>query len=67
VTVDAALLEQSSSINLEANLNKLPQLAPSLTQFGPPEGRGDINSTATNTPGATTVSLRQLGPTATSC
>ena len=61
VTVDAALLEQSSSINLEANLNKLPQLAPALTQFGPPEGRGDINSTATNTPGATTVSLRQLG------
>jgi len=61
VTVDATLLEQSSSINLEANLNKLPQLAPALTQFGPPEGRGDINSTATNTPGATTVSLRQLG------
>lgn len=61
VTVDTALLEQSSAINLEANLNKLPQLAPALTQFGPPEGRGDINSTATNTPGATTVSLRQLG------
>ncbi len=60
-TVDAELLEQSSSVNLEANLNKLPQLAPALTQFGPPEGRGDINSTATNTPGATTVSLRQLG------
>jgi outer membrane receptor protein involved in Fe transport len=60
-TVDAELLEKSSAINLEANLNKLPQLSPSLTQFGPPEGRGDINSTATNTPGATTVSLRQLG------
>jgi len=60
-TVDSALLEQSSAINLEANLNKLPQLAPALTQFGPPEGRGDINSTATNTPGAATLSLRQLG------
>jgi len=61
VTVDSDLLDKSSAINLEANLNKLPQLAPALTQFGPPEGRGDINSTATNTPGATTVSLRQLG------
>ncbi len=61
VTVDTDLIEKSSSINLEANLNKLPQFAPAITQFGPPEGRGDINSTATNTPGATTVSLRQLG------
>jgi iron complex outermembrane receptor protein len=61
VTVDTALVERSSAVNLEANLNKLPQFAPALTQFGPPEGRGDINSTATNTPGATTVSLRQLG------
>ncbi len=61
VTVDAELVEKSASVNLEANLNKLPQFAPALTQFGPPEGRGDINSTATNTPGATTISLRQLG------
>jgi outer membrane receptor protein involved in Fe transport len=61
VTVDASLVEKSASVNLEANLNKLPQFSPALTQFGPPEGRGDINSTATNTPGATTVSLRQLG------
>ncbi|HEY6817018.1 MAG TPA: TonB-dependent receptor [Croceibacterium sp.] len=61
VTVDAALLEQSSSINLEANLNKLPQLAPALTQFGPATGRGDHEPTAGSTPGATTVSLRQLG------
>ncbi|HLT20530.1 MAG TPA: TonB-dependent receptor plug domain-containing protein, partial [Thermomicrobiales bacterium] len=61
VTVDAALLEQSSAINLEANLNKLPQLAPALTQFGPPTGRGAHEPTVVDTPGATTVSLRQLG------
>jgi iron complex outermembrane receptor protein len=61
VTVDSAVLEKSSSINLEANLNKLPQLAPALTQFGPLTGRGDHEPTAGSTPGATTVSLRQLG------
>jgi iron complex outermembrane receptor protein len=60
-TVDADLLEKSSAINLEANLNKLPQLAPALTQFGPASGRGDHEPTAGSTPGATTVSLRQLG------
>jgi outer membrane receptor protein involved in Fe transport len=61
VTVDSNLLEKSSSINLEANLNKLPQLAPALTQFGPLTGRGDHEPTAGSTPGATTISLRQLG------
>src|SRR5690606_28281772 len=33
VTVDAELLEESSAVNLEANLNKLPQFTPALTQF----------------------------------
>jgi outer membrane receptor protein involved in Fe transport len=57
VTVDSALLEKSSSINLEANLNKLPQFAPALTQFN----SDDIQSSANVTLGASTVSLRQLG------
>ncbi len=57
VTVDADLIEKSASINLEANLNKLPQFSPALSQFT----TGDIQANANNTIGASTVSLRQLG------
>lgn len=57
VTVDADLIEQSSSVNLEANLNKLPQFSPSLTQFDTAE----IQPNANRTPGISAVSLRQLG------
>jgi len=57
VTVDAGLLEQSSTAAIEANLNKLPQFTPAKT---PTQG-GDIQPTATNTPGAATVSLRGIG------
>jgi outer membrane receptor protein involved in Fe transport len=57
VTVDADLIEQSSQINLEANLNKLPQFTPALTQFN----TGDFQANANNTIGVSTVSLRQLG------
>jgi outer membrane receptor protein involved in Fe transport len=57
VTVDADLIEQSSSVNLEANLNKLPQFSPALTQFD----TADIQPNANSTPGASTISLRQLG------
>jgi outer membrane receptor protein involved in Fe transport len=57
VTVDSALIEKTSSVNLEANLNKLPQFAPSLTQFS----SDNIQSSANTTLGASTVSLRQLG------
>jgi outer membrane receptor protein involved in Fe transport len=58
VTVDEALLEQSSTAALESSLNKLPQFTPAQT----PTIGGDIQPTATNTPGAATVSLRGLGP-----
>jgi iron complex outermembrane recepter protein len=61
VTVDSDLVEKSSSVNLEANLNKLPQFAPAVTQFISAAGRGDIQANANNTLGATTVALRQLG------
>jgi iron complex outermembrane receptor protein len=57
VTVDEGLLENSSTAALESNLNKLPQFTPAQT----PMGGGDIQPTATNTPGAATVSLRGLG------
>lgn len=57
VTADEALLEQSSTAALESNLNKLPQFVPAQT----PTAGGDIQPTATNTPGAATVSLRGIG------
>jgi len=57
VSVDSDLIEQSSSVSLEANLNKLPQFSPALTQFD----TGQIQPNANTTPGASTVSLRQLG------
>jgi len=57
VTVDEGLLEQSSTAAIEANLNKLPQFTPSRT---PTQG-GDIQPTATNTPGSATISLRGIG------
>ena len=57
VTVDEALLENSSTAALEQNLNKLPQFVPAQT----PTMGGDIQPTATNTPGAATISLRGIG------
>ena len=57
VSVDEALLENSSTAALETNLNKLPQFVPAQT----PTAGGDIQPTATNTPGAATVSLRGIG------
>ena len=57
VTVDSDLLEQSSTAAIEQNLNKLPQFTPAQT---PTQGQ-DIQPTATNTPGAATLSLRGIG------
>jgi iron complex outermembrane receptor protein len=57
VTVDEALLENSSTAAIEQNLNKLPQFVPAQT----PTMGGDIQPTATNTPGAATISLRGIG------
>ncbi|MGZ5791562.1 MAG: TonB-dependent receptor domain-containing protein [Croceibacterium sp.] len=57
VTVDSGLLKNSSTSALEQSLNKLPQFVPAQT----PTAGGDIQPTATNTPGAATVSLRGLG------
>jgi outer membrane receptor protein involved in Fe transport len=57
VTVDEALLENTGTAALEQSLNKLPQFVPAQT----PTMGGDIQPTATNTPGAATVSLRGIG------
>ncbi len=57
VTVDESLLQNSATAALEVNLNKLPQFVPAQT----PTAGGDIQPTATNTPGAATISLRGIG------
>lgn len=57
LTIDEALLEQSSTAAIESNLNRLPQFTPAKT---PTQG-GDIQPTATNTPGSATLSLRGIG------
>ena len=60
VTANQQLLQQSASTSIEANLNKLPQFTPSNGKT-PSTGGGDIQPTATNTPGAANISLRGLG------
>jgi len=57
LTVDDSLLKNSSTAAIETNLTKLPQFHPVQT----PTMAGDIQPTATNTPGAATISLRGLG------
>jgi outer membrane receptor protein involved in Fe transport len=57
VTISDDLLKQSSTAAIETNLTKLPQFHAVQT---PAQG-GDIQPTATNTPGGATVSLRGIG------
>lgn len=57
MTVDDSLLKNSGTAAIETNLAKLPQFHAVQT---PAQG-GDIQPTATNTPGAATISLRGLG------
>lgn len=57
LSVDEALLEQSSTASIEANLNKLPQFSAAKTAT---QG-GDIQPTSQNTPGSATISLRGIG------
>lgn len=57
VTIDETLLERTSTAAIESNLNRLPQFTPAKT---PTQG-GDIQPTATNTPGGATISLRGIG------
>ncbi|HUF73941.1 MAG TPA: TonB-dependent receptor plug domain-containing protein, partial [Gammaproteobacteria bacterium] len=57
-TIDEAVFEETTSIGVETILNQLPQFVPAVTQFT----TFDVENTATNTVGASTVSLRGLGP-----
>src|SRR5690606_9817285 len=57
MTVDAAQFEETSTIGVETVLNQLPQFVPAVTQFT----TGDVQNTASNTVGASVVSLRGLG------
>jgi outer membrane receptor protein involved in Fe transport len=56
-TVDETMFDQTSAVGVESVLNRLPQFVPAVTQFT----TGDVQQTATNTVGASTVSLRGLG------
>jgi iron complex outermembrane receptor protein len=58
MTVDQALFEDTSIIGAETILNQMPQFVPAVTQFT----TTDVRQTATNTVGASSVSLRGLGP-----
>lgn len=57
MTIDEELFDNTSTTGVEAVMNQLPQFVPAVTQFT----TTDVQSTATNTPGASTLSLRGLG------
>jgi len=57
VTVGTETFESSATVALETSLNKLPQFVPGVTQFV----SQDVQNTATNTVGASTLNLRGLG------
>jgi iron complex outermembrane receptor protein len=56
-TVGSDLLQNASTSAIETSLNKLPQFSPTADA----DAGGDIQPTATNTPGAATISLRGIG------
>lgn len=57
VTVGTENFESTGTVALETSLNKLPQFVPSVSQFT----TTDVQNTATNTVGASTINLRGLG------
>jgi len=57
VTAGEELIKNSGTSAIETSLNKLPAFTPVQT----PALGGDVQPTATSTPGAATVSLRSLG------
>jgi iron complex outermembrane recepter protein len=57
VTVGSEAFEGTGTVALEQSLNKLPQFVPAVTQFV----TTDVQNTATNTAGASTLNLRGLG------
>lgn len=57
MTIGAENFENTANISVESTLNKLPQFNLGVTQFS----AGDIQSSASNTPGAATLNLRGMG------
>jgi iron complex outermembrane recepter protein len=57
MTVGPELIDNTAAISIEQVLNQLPQFVPAVTQFVTQQ----IQSNPTNTPGASTISLRGLG------
>jgi iron complex outermembrane receptor protein len=58
-TVDETAFQDTGTIGVETILNQLPQFVPAITQFN---SAGQVDSNAVSTVGASTVSLRGLGP-----
>jgi len=57
VTVEEQVFENTSTVGIESALNKLPQFKPGGTQFV----AGDVQASAFNNPGISSVNLRGLG------
>ena len=57
LTVEEEVFDNTMSIGIETVMNQLPQFVPAVTPFV----TTDVQATATNTPGASTLSLRGLG------
>jgi len=65
VTVDSDAFDKISTIGVESTLNQMPQFIPGNAGGGPGSGTqfgtGDVQASANNTPGISTVNLRGLG------
>src|SRR5215475_14501798 len=61
-TIDASALENKASVTIEDTLNKMPQFVPAATGYTQVQDGELINTGATTTAGAATLSLRGLGP-----
>src|ERR1700728_1584461 len=59
ITIDSEQLEQRAGLNLESYLNQLPNFNPAQT---PTTENEDVQPSATNTVGISTISLRGFGP-----
>jgi outer membrane receptor protein involved in Fe transport len=59
VTIDAEQIEQRAGLNLESYLNQLPNYNPAQT---PTTTNFDVQPSAVNTVGISTISLRGFGP-----
>ena len=57
LTVSEEAFDNTMSVGIETIMNQLPQFVPAVTPFT----TTDVQASATNTPGASTLSLRGLG------